>query len=142
MPRALISALIAVLLLSCGTDQADTEGPLVVYSGRSEELVGPLLDDFTEETGVELDVRYAGSSELAATLLAEGESTDADVFFAQDPASLGTVASLFAPLPQTTLDRVDPKFRDRGRALGGDLGTRPSRGLQHRGRDAVARDDR
>ena len=114
MPRALISALIAgLLLISCGNDQAGSEGPLVVYSGRSEELVGPLLGDFTTETGVELDVRYGGSSELAATLLAEGESTDADVFFAQDPASLGTVASLFAPLPQATLERVDSEFRDR-----------------------------
>ncbi len=114
MHRALISALIAgLLLISCGNDQAVTEGPLVVYSGRSEELVGPVLDVFTTQSRVELDIRYAGSSELAATLLAEGESTDADVFFAQDPGSLGTVSSLFAPLPQATLDRVDSKFRDR-----------------------------
>ena len=92
---------------------------LIVYSGRSEELVQPLIDQFTESTGIEVEVRYAGSTDLAATLLQEGDSTEADVFFAQDPASLGSVASLLAELPQSVLDSVDPRFADRnGRWVG------------------------
>ena len=51
---------------------------------------------------------------LAATLLAEGEETAADVFFAQDPASLGAVTDLMAELPQATLDLVGAKYRDDG----------------------------
>jgi iron(III) transport system substrate-binding protein len=92
---------------------------LIVYSGRSEELVQPLIDQFTESTGIKVEVRYAGSTDLAATLLQEGDSTEADVFFAQEPASLGSVAGLLSELPQSVLDSVDPRFADRnGRWVG------------------------
>ena len=118
MKRALALALIGgMALASCGG--SDAEGPLVIYSGRGEELVAPLIEQFETETGIELDVRYAGSNELAATLLAEGDQTEADVFFAQDPASLGAVTDIMSELPEDTLALVDPKFQDRdGRWVG------------------------
>lgn len=104
-------------LVACGG--SDAEGPLVVYSGRGEELVSPLIERFEAESGITLDVRYAGSNELAATLLAEGDETEADVFFAQDPASLGAVVELMSQLPEETLALVDSKFQDRdGRWIG------------------------
>jgi iron(III) transport system substrate-binding protein len=81
--------------------------------------VQPLIDDFVEESGIEVEVRYAGSTDLAATLLQEGDETDADIFFAQDPASLGSVSEMLSELPVDTLDIVDAKFRDRdGRWVG------------------------
>ncbi|MGF1617015.1 MAG: extracellular solute-binding protein [Acidimicrobiia bacterium] len=112
--KRLVALLVAgvLVLTACGSGSEDAEGPLVIYSGRSEELVQPLFDEFTEETEIEVEVRYAGSTELAATLLAEGEATEADVFFAQDPASLGAVKDLMADLDDSTLDLVDDKFRD------------------------------
>lgn len=119
MPNRLIPAiaLIALLVTACGSQ--DAEGPLIVYSGRSEELVQPLIDDFIASTGIEVSVRYAGSTDLAATLLQEGEASEADVFFAQDPASLGSVAGMLAPLPDEVLDLVSPQFADRdGRWVG------------------------
>jgi iron(III) transport system substrate-binding protein len=106
---------VGLTLAACGgSGGSDAEGPLVLYSGRSEELVAPLIEQFEQDTGIEIEVRYAGSSELAATLLAEGESTEADVFFAQDPASLGAVTDLMAPLPAGTLSLVDERFQDSG----------------------------
>ncbi|HIE21703.1 MAG TPA: iron ABC transporter substrate-binding protein [Acidimicrobiia bacterium] len=109
---------LAIVLAACGGAAAE-DGPLIIYSGRSEELVQPLIDDFTEATGIEVEVRYASSTELAATLLQEGEAADADVFFAQDPASLGSVTDLLSPLPDDILDRVDRRFVDRdGRWIG------------------------
>ncbi|MDP9494727.1 MAG: extracellular solute-binding protein [Actinomycetota bacterium] len=116
------SALALTLLLivvACGGAGSEADGPLIVYSGRGEELVASLFESFTEESGVEVEIRYGGSSEMAATLIAEGEETEADVFFAQDPASLGVVAEMMEPLSDDTLGLVDPKYRDRdGRWVG------------------------
>ncbi|MPZ89128.1 MAG: extracellular solute-binding protein [Nitriliruptorales bacterium] len=91
----------------------DAEGPLTVYSGRSEELVGPLLERFTEDSGIEVDVRYGDTAELAAQILEEGDNTPADVFFGQDAGALGALAGdgALAELPQELLDQVDERFR-------------------------------
>lgn len=103
-------------LAACGGgDEATSNSETItVYSGREEAIVEPLFEQFTAATGVEVEVRYGGSSELAATLLEEGSRTPADVFFAQDAGSLGALADagLFAPLPAAVLDRVDSRFRD------------------------------
>ena len=86
---------------------------LTVYSGRSQTLVHPLLLAFGEQTGIDIRVKYAGSASTAATLLEEGDNTPADVVFMQDPGSLGILADagMLAPIPEATLDRVDPRFR-------------------------------
>lgn len=113
MKRLTSLLLLATLLItSCGGEESD--GPLVVYSGRSEELVQPVIDRFVQQTGIEVQVRYAGSTDLAATLLQEGDATDADVFFAQDPASLGSIKDMLSALPSEILDLVQPRFRDVG----------------------------
>jgi iron(III) transport system substrate-binding protein len=67
---------------------------------------------FEEETGIEVEVRYADSAELAATIAEEGGNSPADVFFAQDPGSLGSVEDQLAELPDDVLERVDERFRD------------------------------
>ena len=83
-------------------------GELVVYSGRSESLVGPLIDQFEKATGVAVSVKYGSTGEIAATLVEEGQNTPADVFFAQDPAGLGAVAEagVLAVLDDSILDMV------------------------------------
>ena len=88
-------------------------GTVTIYSGRSESLVGPLVERFRLETGLDVQVKYAGTSELAATILEEGDASPADVFFAQDAGALGALAAegRLAELPGSTLDRVDGRFR-------------------------------
>lgn len=84
-----------------------------VYSGRSESLVGPLLETVRERTGLDVSVRYGSTSEIAATILEEGQNSPADVFFAQDAGALGAIAreGMFTPLPPRLLDRVPARFQ-------------------------------
>lgn len=87
-------------------------GSLVIYSGRSESLVDPIIQQFAEASGIDVQVRYGSTSEMAATLLEEGDNSPADIFLAQDPGGLGAVADagLLAPLPPDILSKVDSRF--------------------------------
>ena len=94
-------------------DTAPARGLLTVYSGRSENLIGPLLERFRQASGIDVAVRYGGTAELVATLLEEGDATPAGVFIGQDAGALGALsaAGLFRPLPDTLLERVPAVFR-------------------------------
>ncbi|MEV6690805.1 iron ABC transporter substrate-binding protein [Micromonospora sp. NPDC051196] len=120
--RALLAAsLLTVGLAACGSGEEDTTtGPdqsadkqITVYSGRNEQLVKPLLDKFTEQTGIAVNARYANTAQLAAQLVEEGDKSPADVFLAQDAGALGTVAKqgMFSTLPETTTAKVPATYR-------------------------------
>lgn len=110
---AAMGAALASVLLAAGCGEADRE--LTVYSGRGEELIGPLIKAFTEETGIEVGVRYGSTAQLAALLIEEGDRSPADVYIAQDAGALGAVqsAGLFTALDDDVLDRVGPAYRSR-----------------------------
>lgn len=106
------------LAVSCSAPSPPT---LTLYSGRSEALVEPLIDAFEQETGIQVDVVYGGSAQLAATILDEGDQTRADVYYGQDAGALGTLGrqGRLRELPAPLLERVDPRFRARnGRWVG------------------------
>ena len=73
-------------LAGCGGDDGDR---LVVYSGRTSNLVNPLLEQFSEDTGTPIDVRYDDSANLALLIDEEGDRTPADVFISQSPGAVG-----------------------------------------------------
>jgi iron(III) transport system substrate-binding protein len=93
---------------------ASDEGSLVVYSGRNEELVGPIIERFEEKSRIDVEVRYGDTAELAATILEEDANSPADVFLSQDAGALGAVADrgLLSPLSGDVLERVEERFRD------------------------------
>ena len=101
---------LALVAAACGDS-----GELTVYSGRSEELIGPLLEQFERESGIEVAVRYGSTSQLAALLIEEGARSPADVYIAQDAGALGAVqaAGLFSALDTDLLSRVAASFRSR-----------------------------
>ena len=82
----------------------DDPGELVIYSGRSESLVDPIIQQFKGVTGIDVRVKYAGTAALAATLLEEGDNSPADVFYAQDPGGLAAVSHLMTELPADVID--------------------------------------
>ena len=88
-------------------------GSLVIYSGRNENLVGPVIKRFQEATGITAEVRFGDTAELAATILEEGDNSPADVFFSQDAGAVGALAreGLLAPVDQAVLDLVPAEYR-------------------------------
>ena len=105
-------SLLALVIFVTACAGVQRESSIVLYSGRTEELVGPLLQRFQDESGIDVDVRYGSSPEMAATILTEGANSPADLFYSQDPASLGSVAELLAPLPAEILNLVPESFSD------------------------------
>jgi iron(III) transport system substrate-binding protein len=92
-----------------------------VYSGRNEELVGPIIERFEEESGIDVEVRYGDTAELASTISEEGANSPTDIFFAQDAGALGAVSDrgLLRELPEDALNQVEERFRDpNGRWIG------------------------
>ena len=83
---------------------SDDPGELIIYSGRSESLVDPIIQQFKGATGIDVKVKYAGTGALAATLLEEGDNSPADVFYAQDPGGLAAVSDLMTELPADVIE--------------------------------------
>lgn len=97
-----------------GSDSTDLSGETItMYSGRDEELIAPIIERFTEATGINVEVRYGNSAEMGAQLLEEGERTPADVFYSQEVGAVGVLAEagLLAALPDDVVERVDERFR-------------------------------
>jgi len=94
------------------TAAQDNAQTLVVYSGRTEGLIGPILEQFTQDTGIPVEVRYGGTAEMAATILEEGDNSPADVFIAQDAGALGALAAegRLIALPADILEQVQPQY--------------------------------
>lgn len=88
-------------------------GRLVIYSGRAENLVAPLIEQFRQTSGLDVEVRYGNTAEMAATILEEGNNSPADVFFSQDAGALGALAGAgrLSPLPAELIERVPSRFR-------------------------------
>jgi iron(III) transport system substrate-binding protein len=96
-------------------------GRLVVYSGRSESLVQSIIERFEAQSGIDVQVRYGSTAELAATLLEEGANSPADVFYAQDPGGLGAIegAGMLVELPNELTSRLPDRYvSETGRWLG------------------------
>ena len=119
----------ALLLAACGGTTSDTSTTsltpeestgqelrgqtITIYSGRNETLMAPLFEQFTNDTGIEVEVRYGDSGEMAALILTEGDKSPADVYFSQDAGALGAVddSGLFAALPDDITSLVAPTFQ-------------------------------
>jgi iron(III) transport system substrate-binding protein len=93
-----------------GGDDGDT---LTIYAGRSQALVHPILEQFSKDTGIKIQVKYGDGTDLALGILEEGDNSRADIYYGQDVGAFGALKAenRLTALPQSLLDKVAPAFR-------------------------------
>ncbi|HEV8424091.1 MAG TPA: iron ABC transporter substrate-binding protein [Actinomycetes bacterium] len=121
MTRKTAVVALALLLALASAGCGRSRDALTIYSGRTQNLVGQLLERFNQQTGIAIDVKYGDSAELALLLAEEGDRSPADVFFSQSPGATGFLAGKgrLARLDAGLLAKVDQRFHNRdGRWVG------------------------
>lgn len=85
-----------------------------IYSYREPELIAPLTEAFTQETGIEVNVAYL-SKGMVERLKAEGRRSPADVILTVDISRLGEIVGqeLTQPVASATMEALVPEaYRD------------------------------
>ena len=115
MKRSAVAILMVVLGL-VGTSCGGEEDVITVYSGRTSNLIGPLLEEFARSTGIDIEVRYGQSADLALLIHQEGDRSPADVFISQSPGAVGFLAGegRLRPIGEKVLSLVPEGFRSAG----------------------------
>ncbi len=109
-----IFSLFTLLFILTGITQANAD-ELVVYSARNEQLIKPLFDKYTEETGVRIKFITDKAGALVQRLKSEGKRTPADILITVDAGNLWYAATqdLLKPVNSAVLQQNIPDhFRD------------------------------
>lgn len=112
--NAVFARTLAALALSLSALPALAE-EVTVYSARNEQLIKPLFDAYTRETGVQIKFITDREGPLMARLKAEGRNTPADVLLTVDAGNLWQAGDegLLRPIKSGTLDaNVPAHLRD------------------------------
>jgi iron(III) transport system substrate-binding protein len=89
-------------------------GEVNVYTYREAKLVQPLIESFTKETGIKVNI-MSGASGLEQRIKVEGTNSPADILLTVDIARLeeAVQAGITQPLKSAVIDQVvPPQFRD------------------------------
>lgn len=109
LTSALILALTSVALPAMAEE-------VNIYSHRQPELIQPLLDAFTAETGITTNVAFVDKG-MAERLVAEGDRTPADLVLTVDIARLTQIVEAGVTQPVTSevlTANIPAEFRDAG----------------------------
>ena len=107
--RYLTAMLCCVTLFGTSTSQAEQ---VVVYSARIEQLIKPMFDAFTKDTGIAVKFVTDKEGPLLARLKAEGKNTPADMLITSDAGNLWEAAreGLLRPVESRTLEANIPIY--------------------------------
>ena len=111
LPRKYLLAALALTLLG-GTAQAADE--VVVYSSRIDELIKPVFDAYTKETGVKIKFITDKEAPLMQRIKAEGSNATADLLLTVDAGNLWQAEQMgiLQPIKSAVIDaNIPPQYR-------------------------------
>ncbi|GAB4346385.1 MAG: Fe(3+) ABC transporter substrate-binding protein [Gammaproteobacteria bacterium] len=113
MGTRLFTGMLATLVLFGGVAAQASEVNL--YSARKEALIKPLLDKFTAQTGIKVNLVTAKADALLKRLESEGRNSPADVLLTVDAGRLhrAKAANVLQPVKSRVLEEAIPApYRD------------------------------
>jgi len=111
LPRKHLLAALVLTLLG-GTAQAADE--VVVYSSRIDELIKPVFDAYTKETGVKVKFITDKEAPLMQRIKAEGSNATADLLLTVDAGNLWQAEQMgiLQPIKSAVIDaNIPPQYR-------------------------------
>lgn len=105
-----LKAIVLASIAAIGFSAAASADDVVVYSARNEQLIKPLFDAYTKQTGVNVKFVTDKEGPLMERLKAEGANTPADVLITVDAGNLWQAAhqGLLQPINSATLNANIP----------------------------------
>ena len=102
---------LSAVALACSATLAQA-ATLNVYSARKEALIKPVLEQFTEQTGIEVRLLTGNGNALLARLENEGENSPADLFLTVDAGNLhrAAEAGIFQPITNDEVLKQVPDY--------------------------------
>jgi iron(III) transport system substrate-binding protein len=91
--KSLLGVTLALAATSVSTGKASAEDVVNIYSYRQPNLIQPMLDAFTNKTGIKTNVLFA-SKGLAQRIASEGENSPADIYLTVDISRLDAAKEL------------------------------------------------
>lgn len=106
---------LASLVVAAGIAGPAMAADLTLYSGRGEAFVQPIIEQFQRDTGINVNVRYGDTAQLAVLLQEEGARSPADLFWGQDAGAMGALANanLLATLPESVYNGLPDIYTSR-----------------------------
>ncbi|WP_462186935.1 extracellular solute-binding protein, partial [Frankia sp. CcWB2] len=97
-------------LSACGS--GDDGKTITLYNAQHQDLMRVMVDAFTKQTGIKVELRRGGDPELANQIVQEGDSSPADVFVTENSPAMTLVdrAGGFSKLDRATLGQVPDQY--------------------------------
>ena len=98
------------LILTCFTSVQTFSNEVNIYSARQEALIKPLLDKFSEQTAVKVNLVTGKGDALLTRLINEGENSPADILLTVDAGRLyrAQLANVLKPIDSASISSLVP----------------------------------
>ncbi len=106
---SIIRTVTAISILFASTTSWSAE-EVVLYTARKEQLVKPVIEQFTKDTGIQVKIFTGDEAPLIERLKSEGAQTPADLYMTADAGNLWYAAEqgIFQPVTSKILEKEIP----------------------------------